>query len=120
MKFDSALVFSQNPKKLAAFYEKVFDKKPGWVQDDYYGFDVGGSYVMFGPHKDVKGKAKEPKRIMINFSVKDVKKEFLRIKKAGAKVIAEPYKPGESPDMWLCTFSDPDGNYFQLGSEMKM
>ncbi len=120
LKQDSLLVFSEHPEKLAVFYGKVFDKKPGWTEDKYTGFDVGGSYFMVGPHDKVHGKAKEPMRIMYNFSCKDVKKEFARIKKTGAKVIAEPYRPGESPDMWLATFADPDGNYFQIGSEMKM
>lgn len=120
MKLDSVLVFSDQPKKLAAFYEKVFGKKPGWSGGDYFGYDVGGSYFMVGPHKDIKGNAKEPKRIMINFSCKDVKKEFARVKKLGAKVIAVPYQPAEAKDMWLATFADPDGNYFQFGSEMKM
>ncbi len=119
MKLDSILVFSEKPKALATFYEKVFGKKPGWVQDGYFGFEVGG-YFMVGPHDAVHGKAKDAKRIMINFGVKDVKKEFTRIKKTGAKVVAEPYQPGEGSGMWLATFEDPDGNYFQLGSEMKM
>lgn len=119
LKLDSVLVFSEEPKKLAAFYEKVFGKKPGWVNDDYYGYDVGGSYFMVGPHDAIHGKAKEPKRILVNFSCKDVKAEFTRVKKLGAKVIAEPYQPGEAKDMWLSTFEDPDGNYFQFGSEMK-
>lgn len=42
--------------------------------------------------------------------------EFERIKKTGAKVIKEPYNPGEAPDMLIATFADPDGNYFQLMS----
>lgn len=120
MKLDSVLVFSENPKKLADFYDKVFGKKPGWVNGGYFGYDVGGGYFMVGPHDAVHGKSKDAKRIMVNFSCKDVKVEFARIKKTGAKVVAEPYQPGESPDMWLATFEDPDGNYFQLGSEMKM
>lgn len=119
MKMDSILVFSEHPEKLAVFYEKVFGVKPGWKNGDYTGFDVGGSYFMVGPHDKVHGMAKEPMRILINFSVKDVKAEFERIKGLGVAVIAEPYQPGEAKDMWLATFADPDNNYFQLGSEMK-
>jgi len=120
LNLDSVLVFSAHPEKLAVFYKRVFDKKPGWSDGGYTGFDLGNNhYFMVGPHKDVKGKAKDAKRIMINFGCKDVKKEFARIKKLGAKVVAVPYQPGEAPDMWLCTFADPDGNYFQLGSGSK-
>lgn len=120
LKFDSVLVFSEHPKKLAVFYEKVFGKKPGWTDGEYTGFDVGGGYFMVGPHDKVHGKAKDPNRVILNFTVSDVKKEFARVKKLGAKVVAVPYHPGESPDMWLATFADPDGNYFQIGSGMKM
>jgi predicted enzyme related to lactoylglutathione lyase len=45
-----------------------------------------------------------------------VKAEFERIKDLGAEVVAEPYEPGEG--MLMCTFADPDGNYFQLMSPM--
>jgi predicted enzyme related to lactoylglutathione lyase len=37
-----------------------------------------------------------------------------RLKAAGATVVQEPYQPGEEPDGWIATFSDPDDNYFQL------
>jgi predicted enzyme related to lactoylglutathione lyase len=33
----------------------------------------------------------------------------------GTRVVAEPYRMGEG-DMWIATFADPDGNYFQLMS----
>jgi predicted enzyme related to lactoylglutathione lyase len=33
-------------------------------------------------------------------------------------VVQEPYTPGEGEDGLIATFSDPDGNYFQLMSPM--
>ena len=36
----------------------------------------------------------------------------------GVTVVQEPYQPGGAPEMWLATFEDPDGNYFQLASPM--
>jgi predicted enzyme related to lactoylglutathione lyase len=36
-------------------------------------------------------------------------------------VLREPYRPGDGDDdgeMWVATFADPDGNYFQLMSPM--
>lgn len=50
---------------------------------------------------------------MLNFDTDDVKGEFDRIKKLGVAVIAEPYQM-EGFDMWIATFADPDGNFFQL------
>jgi predicted enzyme related to lactoylglutathione lyase len=47
-----------------------------------------------------------------------VKGDFERFKAAGATIVREPYQPGEAPEMWIATFSDPDDNYFQLVSPM--
>ncbi|OGG09376.1 hypothetical protein A2154_01130 [Candidatus Gottesmanbacteria bacterium RBG_16_43_7] len=69
--------------------------------------------MTVGKHSEIKGVAKEPQRLIINFETNAVKKEFDRIKKLGAKVIAEPY---QMMDSWIATFADPDGNYFQLMS----
>jgi predicted enzyme related to lactoylglutathione lyase len=56
---------------------------------------------------------------MLNFQTADVKGEFERIKELGARVKQEPYQPGEGAgEMWIATFEDPDGNYFQLASPM--
>ena len=35
-----------------------------------------------------------------------------------ATVIQEPYQPGEAPEGWTATFSDPHHDYFQLVSLM--
>jgi len=53
---------------------------------------------------------------MLNFETSDVTGEFERIKAAGAEVVAEPYEPGGGAGMLMCTFADPDGNYFQLAT----
>lgn len=120
LNLNSLLIFSDNPAQLAQFYEKVFETKPGWENEGYYGFQVGNSYIMFGPHDKVHGKNPNPERIMFNFETEDVEKDFERIKGNGTKVIAEPYHPGEAENMWLATLADPDDNYFQLASPMKM
>ena len=116
--FKTLMLFSENPKELAAFYKKVFEKDPDWEMGGYFGFSVGSMTLMIGPHDKVHGKNANPERIMLNFEASDVKGEFDRIKELGGDVIAEPYKPGEEPNMLIATFADPDGNYFQLGSPM--
>lgn len=120
MRFNSLLIFSENPKNLADFYTKVFDIQPGWTEGDYTGFQVGNGYVMVGPHDKVKGKNANPERIMFNLESDDVRKDFERIKDIGATVIAEPYHPGEAENMSIATFADPDGNYFQIATPMQM
>lgn len=118
MKFSAIMIGSENSKKLAEFYTKVFGE-PGWQQDDWYGYDVGGAYIMLGNHSEVKGTNMAPARIMINFETTELKADFERIKELGAEIIAEPYMPSEdNKDMWLATFADPDGNYLQLATPM--
>lgn len=119
LNLNSLLIFSDNPKVLLDFYKKVVGKDPNWTGGDFAGFKIGDGYLMVGPHDKVKGKNKTPERLMFNLQTEDVKGEFTRIKKLGAQVIAEPYQPGEEPSMWLATFADPDGNYFQLASPME-
>ena len=112
--FNSILVFSEDPKKLADFYMKVFQKDPDWSEGGYYGFMAGKGFITFGPHDKIRGKNAHPERIMFNFETKDVTGEFERIKKLGAAVVAKPYNPGEDPKGMIATFADPDNNYFQL------
>ena len=112
--FKSILVFSKDPKKLADFYKKVFQKDPDWTEGSYFGFMAGKGVITFGPHDKVQGMNAHPERIMFNFETKDVKGEFERIKKLGAKVVAEPYHPMEDTKGMIATFADPDNNYFQL------
>ncbi len=105
------MVGTHDPQKLAAFYEKVLGK-PDWEDGSWVGFNVGGVSFTIGEHSEVKGAAKEPQRLMLNFETKEVKEEFERISKIdGVKVIKEPY---EIQGAWIATLADPDGNYFQL------
>lgn len=87
---------------------------PDWVNGDYADFKVGGTYFEIGPHDQVHGQNQTPQRLLLNFHVSDVNAEFTRIEKLGAKVIQVPYVPKEDPRLTIATFSDPDGNYFQL------
>jgi predicted enzyme related to lactoylglutathione lyase len=120
LNFNSILLFSEDPKTLGDFYKKVFDMEPGWNEGGYMGFLVGSSAVTIGPHDKVHGKNQYPERIIINFETEDVEGEFKRIKEFGTKVVAEPYHPSEDEKIWLATFEDPDGNFFQLASPFKM
>jgi predicted enzyme related to lactoylglutathione lyase len=114
LNLNSLLIFSEDPKNLAGFYQKVLGKKPDWDHESYVGFMAGNTAITFGQHDKVNGMNKNPERIMLNFETKDVRKEFERIKKLGAKVIAEPYQMEMEGSGWIATFADPDGNIFQL------
>lgn len=119
LNLNSLLLFSGEPKKLQEFYEKILGVKPEWTDGDWSGYQLGSGHLAIGRHEKVKGAAKEPERLIFNLESADVPGEFARIKALGVRVVAEPYHPMEAADMWVATFADPDGNYFQLMSPMK-
>jgi predicted enzyme related to lactoylglutathione lyase len=115
---NNIMLGSGDSKRLADFYTKVLGApNPEWSDEanGWFGFQAGASSLAIGPHSDVQGKNQQPGRVMLNFETSDVRGEFERIKAAGAEVVAEPYEPGGG-GMLMCTFADPDGNYFQLAT----
>lgn len=109
---------SEDPKSLSDFYTRIFGA-PSWEDGGFAGWWLGTAGLMVGPHSEVEGNNDTPGRVMWNLETPDVKAEFDRIKRLGAAVVREPYQPDpDSEDVWLATFEDPDGNYFQLASPM--
>jgi predicted enzyme related to lactoylglutathione lyase len=117
MNFNSILIGSEDPQRLADYYGRLFGK-PSWEEGGYTGWLIGTGAITVGPHDEVKGRNAHPGRLIWNIESPDVKADFERLKAAGATVIREPYTMGERTDMWIATFSDPDDNYFQLNSPM--
>ncbi len=118
LNFNNILVSSEDPSKFKEFYTKVFEKKPDMDMEGYFGWLIGKGFISFGIHDKIKGKSREPSRILFNFETEEVKEEFARIKEIGAEVIAEPYSMGDE-ESWIATLADPDGNYFQLMTPWK-
>ncbi|MBI4100957.1 VOC family protein [Candidatus Microgenomates bacterium] len=122
LNYNNILISSQDPQALIAFYQKVANADPVWKSDDgsFVMFKIGSGWICIGSHDKVKGKNQGPERVMFGFETQDVKGEHERLKAAGAAEVAAPYNPPGNPEMWLSTLADPDGNYFQLGSPMKV
>jgi predicted enzyme related to lactoylglutathione lyase len=117
---NSIMIGSENPERLTDYYSKLFGK-PTWDEEGFAGWQLGTGSITVGAHDQVKGKNASPGRILWNIETPDVKAEFERLKEAGARVVQEPYKPGDGTmEFWVCTFADPDDNYFQLMSPMPM
>jgi len=119
LNLNSLLLFSEAPKKLVDFYRQILAREPKWQEEEYSGFEFEACALVIGPHSKVHGPNTNPERIMFNFETNDVRGEFERMKRLGAKVIAEPYTMGDDQAHLIATLADPDGNYFQLMSPMK-
>ena len=117
MNLNSILIGSEDPRRLVDYYTKLFGE-PTWDDGGYTGWVLGTGAVTVGPHDQVKGKNKEPGRVIWNLETAEVKSEFDRFVAAGATVVQEPYNPGGEDEGQIATLADPDGNYFQLMSPM--
>jgi predicted enzyme related to lactoylglutathione lyase len=113
LNFNNVMIGSAQPEVLGEFYARVFDRPSDMKEDGWYGWHVGATWLSIGAHSEVKEQAHEPQRVILNFETKDVKGEFERLKASGATVVKDLY---ELQGMWIATFADPDGNYFQLMS----
>ena len=118
MNFNSILIGSEDPQRLAEYYSKLFGK-PAMEDSGYAGWQIGSGWLTVGPHSEVHGKNQQPGRLLVNIESTDVQADFDRFKAAGAIVIREPYVLGEGDQQGtIATFADPDDNYFQLMTGM--
>ena len=118
MNFNSILIGSEDPARLAAYYGKLFGK-PTFNDGGYTTWLLGGGAVSVGPHSEVHGANPQPGRLIWNIESNDVQGDFERFKAAGATVVREPYGFEEAPGSLIATFADPDDNYFQLMTPME-
>ena len=117
LNFNSILIGTAQPEVLAGFYEKVFGRPADMHEGAYYGWQAGNCFLTVGEHSEVRGQAKEPARIILNFETSAVPAEFERLKQLGVTVIKEPYG---MDDGWIATLADPDGNFIQLMTPFEM
>jgi predicted enzyme related to lactoylglutathione lyase len=117
MNFNSILIGSEDPQRLADYYTKLFGE-PTWNDGGYIGWMLGAGAVTVGPHSEVTGTNPQPGRLIWNIESADVQADFDRFKAAGATVVREPYG-FDGMEGLIATLADPDGNYFQLMSPME-
>ena len=116
--FESILIGSANAKKLAGFYTKTVRLKQDSVwenpenKEEGYYLKAGKGNIYIMDHSKIKGKAKDPDRLIFNIEVDDIEKEVKRLKKAKVKIVADVYHMQGYG--LIATLADSDGNYFQF------
>lgn len=118
-KISTILIWSQNSKKLVAWYKKIFNFKVveelKHPKDTGVLFEIekGGTWLWIGQHSEVKGKNKDPHRHMFNINVDSVSEAYKHLLKKGVKFFAKPFK-APTMEKYFATFYDLDGNFIQL------
>jgi predicted enzyme related to lactoylglutathione lyase len=117
LNLNSIMIGTTRVDELVAFYAQLLGKPPEMADAEhgFYGWQAGATYFSVLAHSEMKGDAKDPGRILLNFETQHVQEEFARVTALGATVVRAPYAMG---DGWLATLADPDGNYFQLVTPM--
>jgi predicted enzyme related to lactoylglutathione lyase len=117
---EAILIGSEDADRLANYYREVLKLKQTMEFEmgedgvsNGFSFDLGnGIGLVIMDHSKVKGINTLGDRIMFNLEVDDIDKEVKRLKKDKASLVQDIY---HIEDYGLVsTFSDPDGNYFQL------
>jgi uncharacterized glyoxalase superfamily protein PhnB len=116
-KIGAVLIWSEDYKALANWYRDKLGvttiEELTHPEDTGIGLSIGESYLWIGKHSEVKGKAKDPYRIMFNISVESVETAYKELKAKGVEFIAEPFK-APTFDAYFATFKDLDGNIVQF------
>lgn len=102
---------SEDPGRLVAFYRDVVGL-PENTQIGEGAFEVAGATLIVDGHSETKGAAKEPQRVLIDFSVDDLRAEQERLEAQKVRFIRRAGR--EEWGGLISTFLDPDGNYCQL------
>lgn len=94
------------------FYVDVLGLTPRSDRSGFANFEFGNQRLTIATHDAVAGTSRDPERIMINLTVREIDTLWNRIVSAGAPALRSP-----SPEPWgglVATTADPDGNIIQL------
>lgn len=113
----SVCIWSGNYEKLAKWYEEVLgfsvSRRLTLPDDTGVDFNFLPAFFYVGKHSKVKGKSKDPYRMMVGFNVKSVSKAYSELKNKPVKIIAKPFA-GPPGGFWCMTIADPEGNILQF------
>ena len=118
-KISTILLWSENYKALADWYQDMFGLKVNEALNHpedtgiLFEFPQGGPWLWVGQHSKVHGKNTNPDRIMFNITVDSVEKAFEYLTAKNITVVAKPFK-APTMDKYFATFLDLDGNTVQI------
>jgi hypothetical protein len=118
-KISTILIWSEDFRKLADWYQSIFDLKVveelNHPQDTgvLFEFAEGGSWLWIGQHSEVMGTNRDPHRHMFNISVDSVNEVYEYLLTKNVKFLATPFK-APTFDAYFATLYDLDGNLVQL------
>lgn len=102
-------------KRAISFYEKLFNKKVDVFDERFSIFKIEGfSFGLFDPKKDDE-KFTLGNNIIPDIEVKDIDKEYSKIKDMGAKIVLEPKTHVNR--LKLFQFQDSEGNIIEIYSK---
>ncbi|MBI3286669.1 MAG: VOC family protein [Chloroflexi bacterium] len=111
--FEGVIVWTEDVQRLLPFYRDVLKLPVEFESEAFIGFRLDETFIGLGKHSHVKGAARDPHRVMINFGVDDILAAFEYLRDHGVEFIREPENE-EDAEMSIATFVDPDGNILQL------
>ena len=111
-RLNHAVLYVRDAERLAAFYQETLGLKPHSVRPDFVVFRWGDMRLSIGEHSEVRGRTREPHRIMVNLGVQDIHQVYQTLSARGVKFLRPPEM--EHWGGWVSTLSDPDGNVLQL------
>jgi predicted enzyme related to lactoylglutathione lyase len=119
-KLDCVAIWSEDPNKLAKWYQDVFKLEESMrlndPDDTGVGFNAGGVLLWFGYHSEITGTNKDPLRHILEFKVDNLNEINDALNAAGAKMIREKsYAKSINAD--VITAQDPEGNTLQFFKE---
>ncbi|HCU99908.1 MAG: hypothetical protein CL897_03015 [Dehalococcoidia bacterium] len=106
------VIWTERYQEMLAFYRDVLGLIPRNEKAAFVNFEWGGVRLSVAAHDQVHGPARDPLRIMVNFSVADITAAHKKLCEQGVEFLRPPEE--EHWGGWVATFFDPDGNILQL------
>ncbi len=105
------IIWTGDLPSLRRFYCDTLGLTPHSNRPHFVSFKWGGLRFAIGSHDEVRGKAKDRYRVMINFDVERIHEFHAEMTARGVRFIRPPER--EHWGGWVASFEDPDGNIIQ-------